>query len=521
MKRRIRIIGLGAVVLAIMLMALPLTGSAVAAATAPTTPAVPNATEGTLKITKTGSTFDIYMLAEATVEPGASAYTYVATSAFENFFSDTGSYPLTAGGVGSLIPNDTAQDMATALQGYIGDTISPDYAGIASDATTNLPVGYYLIIEKTTSNTSATVASKAMLVSIPELSGETWNLDVHATLKDSEGDIEKHIVKSTDPEVLVDASTAAIGDTVPYKIVASVPDYDDSIDRDTIVYKVSDALSEGLTYQPDSLVVKQGTLTLQAGMDYKVATPAGKTFELTFDFEAIEDKGAITITFNAILNENAAQSVGTVMGNPNDVTLTYTNNPLEENDYFEKDDRVISYTTGIAVQKVAANDAALDLAGATFELWDAGNALVGSYTYDTEGNPVLAGSAVTDGDGMIYFPGLDEGTYTLKETVAPAGYHILDNPVTIELVAEKDGNGEPTGEFTCKVGGVLNSETVHPSTDANKLFFNVEIKNEAGWSLPGTGGIGTTLFTVGGAALIALSGILLVIAIRKRSAKTK
>lgn len=518
MNRRIQNVGVLLMTIAILMTALPLVAFA--------TPTIKDdaPTTGTLTIEKDGSTFDIYQLALANQHTGAGAYTYSATDRFSGFF--TGDYALTDSGVGKLVSyTEGSQLLATEAERYIKENnYSPDESGIASGASTALDIGYYLIVEKTTSNSSATVASKAMLVSIPEVSGDTWNFDVKATLKDSAGDIEKKIIASSGK---ADSSTAAIGDIIRYEIKTTVPDYDDAVDRSTIVYKITDTMSKGLDYV-GNLVVKQNNTTLTKDNDYTVNHTSNddgtETLELVFKFSSIEDKGEITVSFDAKLTKDAVQTVaggGESAGNPNDVTLTYTNNPREKNDYYTKDDKVITYTTGVAVMKVDANDITHDLAGAEFTLYK-GETKVASYTYDENGKPVVTeGDASTDEDGMIYFPGLDAGTYTLTEVKAPEGYSILDKPLAIVITAATGDSGEPNGAFTCTVDGSAVNASTHPTTAGDKIFFNVQVTNEAGWALPGTGGVGTTVFTVAGAVLIALSGILLLVMLRKRSSKTK
>ena len=499
-----------------ILLALPLSASAAPLVT--TSDAA--ATTGTLTITKAGSTFDLYKVATASVTAGASAYAYAPTTNYTGFF--TGSYALTDSGIGAITANSaSSQALATALENYIkAHTLSADVSGVTSGTATTLNIGYYLIVEKTTSSTTATVASKAMLVSIPEASGTVWDFTVNATLKDTAGDITKKIVEG---ENRVDANTAAIGDTISYEIISTVPDYDDSVVRSSIVYKITDTLSKGLNYKFATVAVTQNSATLVKDTDYTVSNTTNgdgtETLELVFNYASIEDKGTITVKYDATLTADASQ---TSAGNPNGVRLTYTNNPLETNDYYTKDDGVKTFTSGIAVKKVDPKNNTADMSGAEFVLKDSSNAVVGSYTYDASGNPVVTvGDAKTDADGMIYFPGLDAGTYTLTETKAPQGYHILDNPISIVIAAAKDGNNEPTGVFTCTVDTAGVSEVVSPSTAADKVFFNVQVENEAGWTLPGTGGMGTTLFTAGGVALIALSGILFLIARKRRSEKTK
>lgn len=169
-----------------------------------------------------------------------------------------------------------------------------------------------------------------------------------------------------------------------------------------------------------------------------------------------------------------------------------------------------------------------------------------------DGTPDAALSLKSGSDGRFTIKGLDAGTYYLKETKAPAGYVKDSNAHTIEIAAKtepatiteytKDGKDwiskeaydalpDKTGyksytydtdvlsEYTVKIDGKATA-TYHfenKGTDAEidweeeppveKPF---DIINTKGVELPSTGGIGTTMFYIVGAALVIGAGILLV-----------
>ncbi|WP_042169960.1 SpaA isopeptide-forming pilin-related protein [Paenibacillus gorillae] len=82
----------------------------------------------------------------------------------------------------------------------------------------------------------------------------------------------------------------------------------------------------------------------------------------------------------------------------------------------------------LVVTKVDADDSNVKLQGAVFELYNSSNVKVDQQT--------------TNGTGKATFSGLEFGTYTLKETSAPAGYEInasqQTSTVTITAAAAKD-----------------------------------------------------------------------------------
>ena len=125
----------------------------------------------------------------------------------------------------------------------------------------------------------------------------------------------------------------------------------------------------------------------------------------------------------------------------------------------------------------------------------------------------------TDGNATTFsFDGIDDGDYKLVETVVPAGYNKVDDiefTVTAEhgveitnleatngFVGNKDG-----GEFTfTKPGDDTKSHTI---TEDKAAVAGVVV-NQSGVELPSTGGIGTTIFYIGGGILILAAVILLV-----------
>ena len=125
---------------------------------------------------------------------------------------------------------------------------------------------------------------------------------------------------------------------------------------------------------------------------------------------------------------------------------------------------------------------------------------VTAVTKDTVNTKVNA-TGYVDKNGVLTFEGLGEGTYTIKEIVAPNGYNLLKDEIIITITADAKLAG---CTWTVKDG---NNNAL--SVDSNHLY-ELTVENNAGAELPSTGGIGTTVFYVLGGVLVVCAGVLLI-----------
>jgi fimbrial isopeptide formation D2 family protein/LPXTG-motif cell wall-anchored protein len=121
----------------------------------------------------------------------------------------------------------------------------------------------------------------------------------------------------------------------------------------------------------------------------------------------------------------------------------------------------------------------------------------------------------TNASGTAEFVGLNAGDYTLEETHSPEGYNKIDGQAAIAIswvdpqASGTTGAAKTQGGFTITTSGTAAFANQIKWESGTKQF-TVTIENRSGSVLPTTGGIGTTLFYVGGAILVLLAGILLV-----------
>lgn len=287
-------------------------------------------------------------------------------------------------------------------------------------------------------------------------------------------------------------TTASAGDTVTFKLTASVTG---SKEVPLTEYTIHDNLSDSFR-DPAVTEVMVGSTKLQEGTDYTVDKTNLSDIQIslsesylkaakegTNDFYANSD---VTVTLTAVLKDTAV-SGNTATDNSNSDSLTYTNTYGQTSK--PGDDTVYVYTFDLPVFKYdgTTTDKA-GLGNATFVLKKADGTEVA-----TKVTSVEEGSK-----GKVTFEKLAAGTYTVQETKAPSGYNLNSTVYTVNISTD--------GVITVSVDG-------NPSH-----VDQVEVPDYP-VTVPSTGGMGTMMFYVGGAALIACAGVLLFVLKRKKAAK--
>ena len=164
------------------------------------------------------------------------------------------------------------------------------------------------------------------------------------------------------------------------------------------------------------------------------------------------------------------------------------------------------------------------------------------YKNGNEGIKGFNGVVTSNERGQLPIKGLAAGTYYLKETKAPAGYSLNTHVFKIVIDAQyyKEGDTLPEGfeygqlkDWTIKIddtttnaftvtheGGkkvVYTNATNNSDTITGGNISPVVVPNTKLSSLPSTGGIGTTIFTIGGCAIMIIAAGLFFASRRKSS----
>lgn len=384
-------------------------------------------------------------------------------------------------------------------------------ATISNGATYSAVAGYYLIKDEDGSVTGADTYTTYIVKVVN---------NVTISPKGSVPSFEKKVkdindTTDTDASAWQDSADYDIGDVVPFKLEGTVAS--NYADYKTYYFAFHDKAEDGLTFNADSVKVYVGS-TLIPSTDYQLVTSTkdGDTFEVVFaNLKTIADVQAnskITVEYTATLNDKAV--LGS-QGNVNTAHLEFSNNPNEEHSGSGKpgtgktpDDSVIVFTYQVVVNKVKADNTALTGAKFTLEklLKDGTKKRVAVET-NTEGT-------------IFTFKGLDDGDYILTETVTPATYNTIE-PITFTVTADHKitWNGEVRNTILKSLTGNAADGKVTFTASADKSSLTTDVVNQSGATLPGTGGIGTTIFYVIGGLLMAAAAVLLITKKRMNSDK--
>lgn len=376
-----------------------------------------------------------------------------------------------------------------------------------------------------------------------------------------------------------DIATATVGQVLTYTLNAKVPTYPKNATNKT--FFMSDTMVTGLTFDYASLSVSiEGQNVVKEGNEFKLGekviataapTPSAENptgFNLNFTYDnLISDPatGAVytpVVSYNAVINSTAVVGGD---GNNNSADLYYAKEPNSGSTWDTPDDKPdgaegvdkkhdeeIVYTYQLALHKIDTGDKSA-LAGARFGI------------YTDEACTKLIDEVVTNENGYAVSTRVGAGTYYIKELEAPAGYSLNDNvykavaswttatkTVTGTVItkvyttekpyedalpvgwikdgifyAENPGEGAEVAYIksetkeSSSVTEVSKNDTIGAGTVTSITLGGEEVEsipNTKLGSLPSTGGIGTTIFTIGGCAIMIIAAALF-FASRRRAVK--
>jgi len=375
---------------------------------------------------------------------------------------DAGNVTYSGAGVDGKL---TAEDIA-AIAAYVTekDLVATVTANGATPAVAeNLPNGYYFIT--TSTGTVVTI--------------DSTNPNAEVKDKNVVPKLDKKITGASSLDEDGKKAMAQVGTSVNYEVTIKV-------EAGAKGYEFHDKMSEGLQYNNDVTVYVGDSLIDTS--NYTQTKAEGDTITIQFNDEWIKTVigQTITVKYSATINSDALHT-----------------DPAKNTAWLEYGDENSSNKTPVSETKVynakftvtKTDGQDQPLAGAGFVIKNADD----KYYKLTDNvvtwvdNIAEATEYKSDEKGNVpAFTGLANGTYTLVEKTVPAGYNkALDSTFTIK---EHDYN-------------------------AANLIQATTVVNQAGAELPSTGGMGTTLFYIGGGILVLAAIVLLVTKKRMSSAE--
>ena len=326
-------------------------------------------------------------------------------------------------------------------------------------------------------------------------------------------DIEDSEDENISDNAWLDTADHDIGDTVPFKLTATLPSNAQYYETYKLVFH--DKMSAGLTLNTASIKVYMYPSKNKADVDTdlndyqtNLAVDVTNKFEVnanaadgcTFDvacenlyaIEGVTKDSAFVVYYEAKLNDAAV--IGNA-GNPNEVYLEFSNDPYSDGTGETEVDEVKVYTYKLVINKTDSHGHELE--GAGFKL----------YKKNLAGEYIIIGDELK-GDGMTTFTwaGLDDGDYKLEESTVPAGYNKMSD-IVFTISAE---HGEVDGELKLIS---LDGDDMGQGTVADGVLTGAiekAIINNTGTILPSTGAKGTMWLIFGGAMLVVMAGVFMI-----------
>lgn len=391
---------------------------------------------------------------------------------------------------------------------------------ITADATTtndkfeNVPQGYYLIAETKVGTTTGSTS----LVMLNTAGKDTLNINT----KEDVPEVEKKVKDTNDSTGTTsgwqDSADADIGDELEYQLTGTVSEKIGNYK--TYYYEFVDTMTH-LTYVEGSVkveIVNEGEAAVDVTKSFATNWTKPTLSVKCDDLIAIANNNNATldahtkvvVTYKATLDSDA--TIGST-GNPNEVSLKYSNNPYADGDGTKNTgetpkDKNIVFTYKTVINKT---DGTKPLTGAEFTLYKFVKSESGTDTYKGKtGTWVLKSQDTTTSGSTFTFSGLDDGEYRLRETKAPDGYNKLTDDIYFAITAEHTelaDNPELTKLSGSKDDGTIDINFTASIQDGS---LSADVVNHSGTELPSTGGIGTTIFYIVGGILMVGAAVLLI-----------
>lgn len=478
--------------------------------------------KGTITISNPakGEKYGVVKIFDATVTSGdpAAGITYTYTGELPAtlatvFQKDAKNYVTPKEGV-------SEEAIATAVKNYLATLDKATIATVESDGTAlnfkGLDYGYYGVLS--TQGTAVTIDSTMPNVTVTDKNSK-----------------EPSLTKT------IDDDNVNIGDTVTYTVSTPAPNYladpdnAEGTPQKVVSYNFTDTLPAFISdVKIISITVTDGDGAHEVFKGEKAFTGSDT---ITVDWvengvHKYKNDAVIEIKYTAKVTAQATESNAGV-GNVNIVTMKPKVDKGNGPEDYKKEwkDDAVTYTYAAALKKTDGNTNAA-LPGATFHVKGLTVSKIADGEYMVVSKDASSTATYIDGqemtvgaNGELIIHGLaSDEKLTVKETIAPNGYNPLNEEFEVTpVVCSKEivrtttiqyFKSRPQGST-----GAFEIEKTVESTETEKIEYNNAlvaassgnvVKNYKGTELPSTGGIGTTIIYILGAALVIGAGVMLV-----------
>lgn len=446
-------------------------------------------------------------------------------------------------------PDNVAYKIAAAVDNLTEQKTTTN--GVAS----GLEHGYWLFVTKADTIGDGEAGTSPIFTVV----GDT---PVEVNEKTGIPTVEKKIVSDADGKEH-DAADSQIGQNVTYNLYGTIAENYDKYG--TYFYEFSDQISKGLTLQKNSAKVylyasytvakadsnhENNTATditnafTEASSNADPSDGSVKTTWTRDNLKTIPDvtitkDSCIVVSYTAQINSHAVVGKNdSGKGNPNTVTLCYSNNPMTTERGKTVPDTVRDYTYGLKINKVDLGTEKA-LKGAKFTITTNGDEN-GAVKYVKDDGTLSADRVelTTDNNGVLKLKGLDAGLYTVKEVTPPSGYTAIDqftfeikptmkdndpNAGLIGLTHDLDTNNQAGKVIAGLTDGNAGDNTLTAVDDSeidDEGYYNITVGDTKQVGLPLTGLNGVTFTWIAGGAVLVI-GVAHLIRSRKQAEESE
>ena len=452
----------------------------------------------------------------------------------------------------ALAANATTVKNALEAAVKSGGVVMTETDATGHTSASDMEQGLYLVVE-TCVPENVTSTCNPFLVSLPmtTIDGAAWNYDVTVYPKNQTGnpDLEKTVREAKNStgkntgsltditDGYAHTASASLGDTVAYQIISTLPTITSKASA-LSEYAYVDTMSKGIKYNKNDVAIE---FFKDSGCTDKITTWAEDSGKFTVAYDDAQNIMTIRMTEAGLseINEAATMYTDSVKrgysdctmrityaatltadaatygdrDNPNRVKLTWKRTNTTYYDTLEDCCHVYVYAIDLIkqfgdnngtfgkVKFIAYNDTDGYYIKANME----------GEVYNVTGftsNKSEATMLIPNLKGHIILRGIEDDTYTLTEVATDKGYVLLRDPVKIMVITKEDGACERCGAALLTASATVNGKDV-TMTDGNAIV-PMTVINNPGFDLPKTGGYGTWMFTVGGAALLGAAAFIVI-----------